>query len=127
AVEPPYQGQPLLAAARVPPRAGTVALEVRRLAISEGRADAGDNAVLDVCVKQAVVRVVGRTQERESGVGAIEVSIDLLPSALRIAGEGIGDLHGPEVLQSLHDTLTKQRQSGAGAELEEETSPTVTS
>ena len=73
AVDAPAEDQALLADARVPAVRGLVAHEVRRLAVAVGRADAHDDAVLQVRAQQAVVGVVRRAGEDErsssSGTG----------------------------------------------------------
>src|SRR5690606_4122244 len=59
------QGEALLAHAWLPALAGLVALQIRRLRESKGRADPGDDSILDVGVEQAVVGVVGGTEKGE--------------------------------------------------------------
>jgi hypothetical protein len=89
AVDPPAERDALLAGARVPARGGRVAVEILRLAVAVARLDPHDHTVLGVGPEQAVVRVVGSTEEVEVTVRRVEVSVLLLPAAVRIRGQRI--------------------------------------
>src|SRR3989304_1618899 len=99
AVEAAPEHEPLLADARVPAVRGLVAVEVLRLPVAVGRADADDDAVLEVRAPEAVVRVVGSAGEDERVVLGVLVAVDALPVTAREYGQRVRD----------HDRLLRRR------------------
>ena len=106
AVEAAAEDQALLADPRVPAVGGLPAVDVGRLAVSIGRADADDDPVLHVGAEKAVVRVVRRAGEDEGRVVGELVAVDLLPVAVGHHAERVARDH--------------RRRAGRGLRLREE-------
>ncbi len=91
AVDAAMEGIAFQAPPRVPAEGSPIAVEIRVVGVVVVLLAADDHAVADERAQATHVRIVGSADPGEGAVEAILVAVNLLPTAIGVVGQRIGD------------------------------------